>query len=240
MSTGTTLIKCTLLFLFAVSVCNAQTLENCTIQLNETLPQNCNRSLLFPTEEDEAEAAFFSTEELAELNASYAQTCTSACIDPIVQYYQCLSTVISSDSSFSSAFISNYENFNINFVEIGLCGQDENGEYCPVRVLRMNETMPAGLDTCPDVNSDFVSVCNSTTPQSCTDGLSRYSSRLGCCASSYLPPRLNCVTFDPLCGSTSPSTSTPSTSTPTSTPSTSTPTSTPSTSTPTSRFSVLS
>ena len=60
-------------------------------------------------------------------------------------------------------------------------------------------------DTCPVTNHDSVLVCNTTTPQSCYDYLSTFSSKLGCCAAGFYTDVQNCgVTFDPPCASTSP------------------------------------
>ena len=165
MSTAPTLIKYSLFFFLVASVCSSGVLkhaapkqgslfENCTIQLNNSLPQTCNRTLLGLTD-DFPEPS--SSEELAELNAAYAQTCIPACIDPALQYYQC----IFSHPGFGN-LSSSYQNYYSNLVQNGYCGQD-NGEYCFVRVFRLNNTIPE-LNTCPDLNNNFTLVCNSTTP----------------------------------------------------------------------------
>ena len=203
MSTAPALIKCTLFFFLVASVCSKGVLkhaapkqgslfDNCTAQLNNSLPQTCNRTLL-GLEGDIPEPS--SSEGRAALNAAYAQTCTPACIEPAVQFYQCVySHPIYGNSS--SAF----QNYFSNFVRNVYCGEDD-GEYCYVRLLRVEDTLP-DLDTCPDINNDFTLVCNATTPQSCYDDLSTVSSMLGCCATGFLPYRRDCrVTFDPPCGS---------------------------------------
>ena len=165
--------------------------ENCTIQLNNSLPQTCNRTLLGLTG-DFPEPS--SSEELAELNAALAQTCIPACIDPAVQYYQCI-------------FFDFPDDVSDKYIRDFLCGED-NGEYCQVRIDRLNDTIP-DLDDCPNPNRNFTLVCDSTTPQSCYDDLSTFSSRLGCCAAGFFSVQ-NCsrVTFDPPCRfNTSPPTS---------------------------------
>ena len=194
MSTAPALIKCTLFFFLVASVCSKGVLKhaapkqvfNCTAQLNNSLPQTCNRTLLGLGSEIPEPS---SSEGRAALNAAYAQTCTPACIEPVVQYYQCIYS--------SSA----YQNFYINLAQNVYCGEDD-GEYCYVRLLRVGDTLP-DLDTCPKFNRDDLTlVCNDTTPQSCYDDLSTVSSMLGCCATGFLPYRQDCrVTFDPPCGS---------------------------------------
>ncbi|XP_019864241.1 PREDICTED: uncharacterized protein LOC109593712 isoform X2 [Amphimedon queenslandica] len=192
MSTAPALIKCTLFFFLVASVCSKGVLKHaapkqgsdCATQLNN-IPQTCNRTLL-GLGDDIPEPS--SSEGRAALNAAFAQTCTPACIEPAVQYYQCIS---------SSASQSNYLS---NFVRNVYCGE-EDGEYCTVRGIRLGNTLPS-LDTCPNLNNNFTMVCTATTPQSCYDDLSTYSSRMGCCAAGIIPYRQNCrVTFDPPCSS---------------------------------------
>ena len=179
-------------------------IKKCTLELNN-IPQTCNRSLFgIPTDDISLEPS--SSEELAALNAAYAQNCIPACIDPVVQYYRCYF----SNLIFGSR---NYEMFLLN-LQNGICGQD-NGEYCYVKSARLNDALPDLETNCPELNNNQLLVCNATTPQSCYDDLSTYSSRLGCCAAGLYPDVQNCrVTFDLPCSSTTPSsTSTPTTTT---------------------------
>ena len=201
MSTAPALIKCTLFFFLVASVCSSRVLknhgddilENCTAQLNNSLPKTCNRTLLGLTT-DFPEPS--SSEGRAALNAALAQTCIPACIEPAVQYYQCI-------------FFDFPDYVSDKYVRDLLCGHD-NEEFCRVRDLRLNNTVP----TCPDANRNSTLVCDSTTPQSCQDDLSTFSSQMGCCAVGHFSLQNCSVTFDPPCRFNTPS---PSTSTSTST-----------------------
>ena len=230
MYADTVLMKYALFFFLAASVCSAGILQNairikqrqpgqnCDTQLINTLPKTCNRSLLT------GGIPIISSSELAAMNAAYAQSCVSACINPILQYYSCLGLPEAGT------------NMAIRLLLNGTCGLD-NGEYCPIKANRLaiyNSSNP--YDTCPGPSesnsSRAVLICNSTTPQSCYDDLYTFSSRLGCCATGVNPFLIqNCgVTFDPPCGSGAGTiTSTPTSITPTRTPtgpaSTSSPTS---------------
>uniref|UniRef100_A0A1X7TV01 Uncharacterized protein n=1 Tax=Amphimedon queenslandica TaxID=400682 RepID=A0A1X7TV01_AMPQE len=210
MSSASTLISYTIVFLLVSSVCSEGALKhyaapkkeisfkNCTVELNN-IPQTCNRSLFgIPTDDDFLEPS--TSEELAALNAAYAQNCIPACIDPVLQYYRCyLSNPIFGSISF--------RNFHL-YVQNGICGQD-NGEYCYVKSDRLNDTLPDLEINCPEQSNNLSLVCDATTPQSCYDDLSTYSSRLGCCAAGLYPDVQNCrVTFDLPCSSTTSSTST--------------------------------
>uniref|UniRef100_A0A1X7VML9 FZ domain-containing protein n=1 Tax=Amphimedon queenslandica TaxID=400682 RepID=A0A1X7VML9_AMPQE len=204
MSTAPALIKCTLFFFLVASVCSSRVLKyhlddlinNCTAQLNNSLPQTCNRTLLGLTN-DFPEPS--SSEGLAALNAAFAQTCTPACIEPTVQYYQCVFFELSDYAS-------------DKYVRDLLCGHD-NEEFCLVRYFRLNDTVPE-LDTCPDTNYNSTLVCDSTTPQSCHNDLSTFSSQMGCCAVGFFSLQNCSVTFDPPCRFNAPTPSTTPTASP--------------------------
>ncbi|XP_019864240.1 PREDICTED: uncharacterized protein LOC109593712 isoform X1 [Amphimedon queenslandica] len=209
MSTAPALIKCTLFFFLVASVFSKLALEIkqvdiCVTQLNNNLPRTCSFHLLtgniiIPDH--------LSSEGLAELNAAYAKNCIPACVEPILQYYRCLSSEAPSHATTI--------NFAINLLQNVYCGRDGE-EYCFVKFFRLNDTLPE-LETCPDIYTDVndvTLVCNATTPESCYDDLSTFSSMLGCCATGFLPYRQDCnVTFDPPCGYMSPNTSTPTSTT---------------------------
>lgn len=165
-----------------------QNVQDCFTQLNNSLPQNCNFSVLTTTVPD----AHADVRELAALNDAYARNCIPACIDPILEYLQC---TYPDNSSYSF-----YRSYQSNIIQNGVCGQ-ENGEYCPVRIARLNYTVIQFSHCELALSSNFTFVCNQTTPRSCYNYLSTLSQRLGCCAAGYFPPLQNCgVTVDPPCG----------------------------------------
>ena len=204
------LIKLCTLFLFIIaslcSQCSAGYLQHqllvkraadikqnayeCYTQLNNSLPKTCNFSVLTTTV-PEAPA---SEQELAALNEAYAQNCIPACIDPILEYFRC---TYPDNSSYSF-----YRSYQSNVIQNGVCGQ-ENGEYCPVRIIRLNYN---NVQSSPcQLSNNFTIVCNRTTTRSCYNHLSTLSQRLGCCAAGYLPPLQNCgATVDPPCAGTNP------------------------------------
>uniref|UniRef100_A0A1X7TQF0 Uncharacterized protein n=1 Tax=Amphimedon queenslandica TaxID=400682 RepID=A0A1X7TQF0_AMPQE len=173
------LMKYALFFFFVASVCSAGILQNairmkqrqpgqnCNTQLINSLPNICNRSLLT------GGIPIISSSERAAMNAAYAQSCVPACINLILQYYSCLNLPEAGTK------------MAIRLLLNGTCGVD-NGEYCPVkanRLIDIDSNNPH--NTCPDPiesNTGGDVVCNSTTPQSCYNDLSTFSSRLGCCA----------------------------------------------------------
>uniref|UniRef100_A0A1X7U363 Uncharacterized protein n=1 Tax=Amphimedon queenslandica TaxID=400682 RepID=A0A1X7U363_AMPQE len=169
-----------------------QNVEDCFTQLNNSLPQTCNFSVLTTTVPD----APANVHELATLNEAYARNCISACIDPILEYLQCTYPDNSSYSFFRS--------YLSNIIQNGVCRQ-EDGEYCPVRIVRLNYTV-VEFSPCEQYRSNnFTIVCNQTTPRSCYNHLSTLSQRLGCCAAGYFPPLQNCgITVDSPCAGTSP------------------------------------
>ena len=166
-------------FFLIASVCSArlykhaapkQANQTCQARLNSSLPQTCNRSVL--------------TGDIVASNEVYARNCIPACIDPYVQFYQCI-------------FRGDLVDYFIRFLRVGTCGV-YNGEYCPIRFNRLSDSF---LDTCPFPNDNAIVVCNSTTPQSCYNNLATYSSMVGCCATGLFRTQ-NCrVTFDPPCSS---------------------------------------
>uniref|UniRef100_A0A1X7VDV5 Uncharacterized protein n=1 Tax=Amphimedon queenslandica TaxID=400682 RepID=A0A1X7VDV5_AMPQE len=176
--------------------------DYCETQLNNTIPPSCNLTV-FGVGSSVSEFPEGSSEELAALNLAYAENCIPACINPVLQYYWCLSTGLNYSSNFHiyySLFVQNY-----------LCG-NENGEYCRVKGGRLKGELAipeAKVYTCNLENvpkNDLPTACNNTSPQpqSCYDGLSTFSSIMGCCTLGYLFTVQNCgVTIDPPCGSNS-------------------------------------
>ena len=137
---------------------------SCEIEFDANFPKNiCNLSLLteiFPSASSSA--------ELARLNAAYTNSCIPACINPLAKFYRCS--------------LPSMGDYAANQVQNGICGQ-VNGEYCPVRLARLNVT-GENFDSCSFGDSGIA--CNSTTSNLCRRAISTLVLQMGDCASPYL------------------------------------------------------
>ena len=180
----------------------------CATQLQNNLPSYCNITELSGGLSN-AHPSSLSDSQLNELNNAYSRICTSACIDPLVTYYNCLQI---SDAA---------KTYIIRLLRQGVCGQ-ESGDFCEVRYIRQYRTDTSAIErlvnSCPFSPSGIsCSSANST----CLDRVSTFSERMGCCTEPYLGSGVrSCrgVSVDVTCSSTvalSPTTPAPTTPAPT-------------------------
>ena len=150
-----------------------QSSSACTNQLNSNLPSYCDLSELSGGISS-LPASSLSDSQLDALNAAYSRICVSACLDPIVKYYNCLDLT------------TDYKNYLITLLRQGVCGQ-ESGDYCEVRYIRQYNG---------DYNDfqQLINACTFTTSgiscsgasSNCLSHVNTFSNRMGCCTQPYL------------------------------------------------------
>ena len=147
----------------------------CQTQLDNSLPSYCNITELSGGLSN-VPASSLSDSQLNELNNAYSRICTSACIDPIVTYYNCLQL---SDAA---------KTYLITLVRNGVCGQ-ESGDFCEVRYIRQYRTDTSAfsrlLSSCSFSSANGGISCSSAS-STCLDRVSTFSERMGCCTEPYL------------------------------------------------------
>ena len=145
----------------------------CQTQLDNSLPSYCNLTELSGGLSN-APPSSLSDSQLNELNNAYSRMCTSACIDPVVTYLNCLQI---SDAA---------KTHIIRLIRQGICGQ-ESGDFCEVRYIRQYRTDTGSsrfISSCPFSSDNGIS-CSSAS-STCLDRVRTFSERMGCCTEPYL------------------------------------------------------
>ena len=148
--------------------------QNCATIL-DNYPTECNITLLAGNLTNVIDSApgSLSPSDYATLNDAYSKLCVAKCVNPIIQYYECL---------LSGEILTYFK----NLVQRGICGKHD-GDFCEVLYLRRYGSNIHYVDqlvaACPFTSSG---VDCSSADSTCKGYVSGFNSNMGCCTTPYL------------------------------------------------------
>ena len=112
------------------------------------------------------------------LNTAYSTLCSPECLVAFDAYFDCRNLSLARRKYWK------------NYLLKGRCGQEENGDYCAVVLLKSYKHNIAAYkqllnSTCPFSTSEGGILCQDASEE-CLNGLSTFTERMGCCAEPYL------------------------------------------------------
>ena len=150
--------------------------QNCDTIL-DNYPTECNITLLAGNVTNTIDT--FSSSDYATLNDAYSKLCVAKCVDPIIQYYECV---------LSGEILTYFK----NLVQTGICGK-HGDDFCEVLYLRRYASNIHFFDqlvaVCPFSNSG---IDCSSAGNTCKGYVSNFNLNMGCCTTPYLGDVSDC------------------------------------------------
>ena len=154
-----------------------RTTDKCVQVLVDNLAPYCNLTEL-AGEMLKIPIPLLSDDHFDHLNTAYSTLCSPGCLVAFDPYFDCRNLSLTT------------RNYWKNYLLKGRCGQEENGDYCAVVLLKSYkhniEAYKQLLNsTCPFSISEGGILCQNASEE-CFNGLSTFTERMGCCAEPYL------------------------------------------------------
>ena len=115
---------------------------------------------------------------LTTINNGYSKFCIAKCSEPLLKYWQCLSTGSGDELTSATNYLHSYS-----------CGR-QNGDFCPALYLRhyatINNIFYHVYEECEYEDSGYNPIICSNPTLSCKNNISRLNENFGCCTQASL------------------------------------------------------